>query len=76
MSQEELETAQAIKASCFDLVKQGYSLDDIKGGLRNAMIDIGSDTDQRLVDAQKALDEFQEYWANTFGTQADFYRDK
>ncbi|YP_003084357.1 hypothetical protein phig1ep39 [Lactobacillus phage phig1e] len=57
MSQEEFETTQAINTVCFDLVRQGYSLDEIKSGLGNVMSAVGDDDDSELVDVQDLLDE-------------------
>lgn len=37
MNQEEFNTSQQINETCYDLVKQGYSLHDIYAGLTNVM---------------------------------------
>ncbi|MCG0638907.1 Prophage protein [Lactiplantibacillus plantarum] len=54
MSQEEFETTQAIITVCFDLVRQGYSLNEIRSGLGNTMSAVGSDNNS----AQDLLDEY------------------
>lgn len=59
MSQEGFETTQAINTVCFDLVKQGYSLNEIKSGLGNVMSAVGSGNDSKSVDAQDLLDEYK-----------------
>lgn len=59
MSQEEFETTQAISTVCFDLVRQGYSLNEIKSGLGNVTSAVGNDNNSKLVDAQDVLDEYK-----------------
>ena len=75
MSQEEFETTQVISTVCFDLVRQGYSLDEIKSGLGNVMSAVGNDNDSKLVDAQDVLDEYKRTMKE-LSDQVDFYRDK
>ncbi|MFO1546809.1 hypothetical protein ABC418_17110 [Lactiplantibacillus plantarum] len=75
MSQEEFETTQAISTVCFDLVRQGYSLDEIKSGLGNVMSVVGNDNDSKLVDAQDVLAEYKRAMKE-LSDQVVFYRDK
>ncbi|MBQ0836086.1 hypothetical protein KBP51_06345 [Lactiplantibacillus pentosus] len=72
MSQEEFEITQAISTVCFDLVRQGYSLDEIKSGLGNVMSAVGNDNVSKLVDAQDVLDECKRTMKE-LSDQADFY---
>lgn len=72
MSQEEFEITQAINTVCFDLVRQGYSLDEIKSGLGNVMSAVGNGNDSKLVDTQDTLDEYRRT-LKELSDQADFY---
>lgn len=40
MEQSEFDTTQAINETCYDLIRQGYSLRDIYSGLTNLMVGI------------------------------------
>ncbi|MFO1547730.1 hypothetical protein ABC418_12125 [Lactiplantibacillus plantarum] len=75
MSKEEFETTQVISTVCFDLVRQGYSLNEIKSGLGNVMSAVGNDNDSKLVDAQDVLDEYKRTMKE-LSDQVGFYRDK
>ncbi|AUV70951.1 hypothetical protein C1940_08765 [Lactiplantibacillus plantarum subsp. plantarum] len=68
MSQEEFETTQAISTVCFDLVRQGYSLNEIRSGLGNTMSAVGSDNNS----AQYLLDEYNRKMKE-LSDQVDFY---
>ena len=72
MSRKEFEVTQVISAACFDLVRQGYSLDEIECGLSNVMSAIGS-SDSALEDAQKLLNEFEQT-EKELREQSDFYK--
>ncbi|MCG0772127.1 Prophage protein [Lactiplantibacillus plantarum] len=55
MSPKEFEITQAINAVCFDLVRKGYSLDEIKIGLRNTMNTVGSDNNSATILQRRML---------------------
>ncbi|MBS0953064.1 hypothetical protein ABC426_17170 [Lactiplantibacillus plantarum] len=75
MSQEEFETTQVISTICFDLVRRGYSLDEIRSGLGNTMSAVGSGNGSKLVDTQDLLDE-QKRLIKELSDQVGFYCDK